>query len=461
MERMFSRKKVFRNYKTVRRPQPARYMVFGFLAIILLGGILLSLPVSSNDGTYTPFLKALFTSTSATCVTGLIVYDTYTHWSIFGRTVIICLIQIGGLGFMTFAGLISLLMRKGTGLKERMLMAQSLNLFDVNDVLRMIKTILVGTFSIEGAAAVVLSVRFIPEYGFLGGVGRGIFIAISAFCNAGFDLMGDAAPFSSLTNYSGDIVVNLTVMALIFIGGLGFFIWADIANARSFKKLSAFSKIVLVTTFSLLFIGAICFFIFEYGNPETMGNMNFRDRILASFFQSVTARTAGFNTIDLGAMSDISVVIMCLLMFIGGSSGSTAGGVKVGTFAVVLLAVISALKGESRVHVMNRRFSSDTVLQSFALVSVSFAVIIVGTLTVSAADGVPFLDSLFEVTSAFCTVGVTVGITSTLSPFSLCLLMALMFLGRVGLMTFTYALFLRGTEVSNKIRYPEVKMIIG
>ena len=362
---------------------------------------------------------------------------------------------------MTFAGLISLLMRKGTGLKERMLMAQSLNLFDVNDVLRMIKTILVGTFSIEGAAAVVLSVRFIPEYGLLGGIGRGIFIAISAFCNAGFDLMGDAVPFSSLTNYSGDMVVNLTVMALVFIGGLGFFVWVEIAEARSFKKLSVFSKIVLVTTFSLLFIGAICFFIFEYNNPETMGDMNFRDRVLASFFQSMTARTAGFNTIDLGAMSDISMVIMCMLMFVGGSSGSTAGGVKVGTFAVAVLAIISVLKGESQVHVMNRRFSRDTVMQSFALVSVSFAVIIVGTLAISAADGIPFLDSLFEITSAFCTVGVTVGITPTLSPFSLCLLMLLMFLGRVGLMTATYALFLRRTEVSNKLQYPEVKMLIG
>lgn len=458
---MFFRKNVFRNYKTVRRPEPTRYMVFGFLAIILLGGVLLSLPVSSNDGTYTPFLKALFTSTSATCVTGLIVYDTYTHWSIFGRTVIICLIQIGGLGFMTFAGLISLLMRRGTGLKERMLMAQSLNLFDVNDVLRMIKTILVGTFSIEGAAAVVLSVRFIPEYGLLGGIGRGVFIAISAFCNAGFDLMGDAAPFSSLTNYSGDLVVNLTVMALIFIGGLGFFVWADIANARSFKKLSVFSKLVLITTFSVLFFGAICFFIFEYDNPATMADMTFRDRVLASFFQSVTARTAGFNTIDLGGMTDISTVIMCMLMFVGGSSGSTAGGVKVGTFAVAVMAVISVLKGQSGVHVMKRRFSRDIVMQSFALILVSFVVIIFGTLAVSAADGVPFLDSLFEVTSAFCTVGVTVGITSTLSPFSLCLLMVLMFLGRVGFMTATYALFLRKTEVSNKIQYPEVKIIIG
>ncbi len=455
------RKNVFRNFKNVRRPEPTRYMVVGFLAIILLGGILLALPVSSNDGTYTPFLKALFTSTSATCVTGLIVYDTYTHWSIFGRTVIICLIQIGGLGFMTFAGLISLLMRRGTGLKERMLMAQSLNLFDVNDVLRMIKTILVGTFSIEGAAAVVLSVRFIPEYGLLGGIGRGVFIAISAFCNAGFDLMGDAAPFSSLTNYSGDIVVNLTVIALIFIGGLGFFIWADIANARSFKKLSVFSKLVLIATCSLLVLGAICFFVFEYDNPETMGDMNFRERVLASFFQSMTARTAGFNTIDLGGMKEISLVIMCLLMFIGGSSGSTAGGVKVGTVAVAFLAVISALKGESHVNVMKRRFSRDIVMQSFALVSVSFAVIIFGTLAISAADGIPFLESLFEVTSAFCTVGVTVGITSSLSPFSLCLIMVLMFLGRVGLMTATYALFLRRTEVSNKIQYPEVKFIIG
>lgn len=455
------RKKLFRNYKTVRNPEPTRYLVFGFLGIIFLGAILLSLPISSNEGTYTPFLNSLFTSTSATCVTGLVVYDTYTHWNIFGRTVIICLIQIGGLGFMTFAGLLSLVVRKGAGLKSRMLMAQSLNLFDMNDVLKMIKTVVVGTFTFEGAAALVLSVRFIPEYGFWGGIGRGVFISISAFCNAGFDLMGNTAPFSSLTDYSGDIVVNLTVMALIFIGGLGFFVWSDIYDAKSFKKLSVFSKLILIVSFGLLFFGAVCFFVFEYSNPETMADLSFRDKILASFFQSVTARTAGFNTINLGGMTDISVVIMCMLMFVGGSSGSTAGGVKVGTVTVAAYAVISAVKGESNVNVMKRRFSRDIVMQSFALVSVSFVVIIVGTLAVSAFDGIPFLASLFEVTSAFCTVGVSVGITPTLSPISLCLLMILMFLGRVGLMTATYAIFLKRTKVSNKIQYPEVKMIIG
>lgn len=455
------RKKLFRSYKKVRNPEPTQYMVFGFLGIILLGAILLSLPISSNNGTYTPFINALFTSTSATCITGLVVYDTFTHWSIFGRTVIICLIQIGGLGFMTFAGLFSLLMRKGTGLKSRMLLAQSLNLFDMNDVLKMIKTVVVGTFSFEGAAAVVLSVRFIPEYGFLGGLGRGVFISISAFCNAGFDLMGNNVPFSSLTEFSGDIVVNLTVIALIFIGGLGFFVWLDIYTAKSFKNLSVFSKLVLIVSLGLLVMGALCFFVFEYNNPETMAEMPFRDKILASFFQSMTARTAGFNTINLGGMTDISIVIMCMLMFVGGASGSTAGGVKVGTLTVAACAVFSALKGENQVNVMGRRFSRDTVMQSFALIFVSFTVIIISALTVSAVDSVPFLESLFEVTSAFCTVGVTTGITTALSPVSLCLLMFLMFLGRVGFMTATYALFLRHTKVSNKIQYPEVKMIIG
>ena len=433
------RKKLFRSYKKVRNPEPTQYMVFGFLGIILLGAILLSLPISSNNGTYTPFINALFTSTSATCITGLVVYDTFTHWSIFGRTVIICLIQIGGLGFMTFAGLFSLLMRKGTGLKSRMLLAQSLNLFDMNDVLKMIKTVVVGTFSFEG----------------------GVFISISAFCNAGFDLMGNNVPFSSLTEFSGDIVVNLTVIALIFIGGLGFFVWLDIYTAKSFKNLSVFSKLVLIVSLGLLVMGALCFFVFEYNNPETMAEMPFRDKILASFFQSMTARTAGFNTINLGGMTDISIVIMCMLMFVGGASGSTAGGVKVGTLTVAACAVFSALKGENHVNVMGRRFSRDTVMQSFALIFVSFTVIIISALTVSAVDSVPFLESLFEVTSAFCTVGVTTGITTALSPVSLCLLMFLMFLGRVGFMTATYALFLRHTKVSNKIQYPEVKMIIG
>ncbi|MBQ7014921.1 MAG: TrkH family potassium uptake protein, partial [Clostridia bacterium] len=300
-----------------------------------------------------------------------------------------------------------------------------------------------------------------PEYGFLGGLGRGVFISISAFCNAGFDLMGNNVPFSSLTEFSGDIVVNLTVIALIFIGGLGFFVWSDIYTAKSFKNLSVFSKLVLIVSLGLLVMGALCFFVFEYNNPETMAEMPFRDKILASFFQSMTARTAGFNTINLGGMTDISIVIMCMLMFVGGASGSTAGGVKVGTLTVAACAVFSALKGENHVNVMGRRFSRDTVMQSFALIFVSFTVIIISALTVSAVDSVPFLESLFEVTSAFCTVGVTTGITTALSPVSLCLLMFLMFLGRVGFMTATYALFLRHTKVSNKIQYPEVKMIIG
>ena len=362
---------------------------------------------------------------------------------------------------MTFTGLFSLVMRRSSGLKSRMLMAHSLNLFDMSDVLKMIKTVIWGTLTFEGTAAVILSVRFIPEYGLLGGLGRGVFISISAFCNAGFDLMGNDAPFSSLTAYSGDLVVNLTVIALIFIGGLGFFVWSEIYEVKSFKSLSVFSKLVLIVSFGLLLLGALCFFVFEYKNPETMADMSFRDKLISSFFQSATARTAGFNTINLGGMTDISTVIMCLLMFVGGSSGSTAGGVKIGTVAVVACAVLSAMKGEVNVNVMKRRLPRETIMQAFALVSVSFAVIVVGTLIVSAVDGIPFLSSLFEVTSAFCTVGVTVGITPTLSPFSLCFLMLLMFLGRVGFMTATYAIFIRRTKVSNKIQYPEVKMIIG
>ena len=273
--------------------------------------------------------------------------------------------------------------------------------------------------------------------------------------------MGDTAPFSSLTNYSGDFVVNFTVMALIFVGGLGFFVWSEIATVRDFRKMSLFSKLVLTVSFAVLILGAVCFFIFEYDNPETISGRPLREKILASFFQSVTARTAGFNTVDLGGMKDITTVMMCMLMFVGGSSGSTAGGVKVGTVAVAVCAVLSALKGESNVTFMKRRFSNDTVLQAFALVSVSFAVIVICSLVMSGVEGLPFIDCLFEVTSAFCTVGVTVGITSTLSPFSLCMLMVLMYLGRVGLMTASYALFMRKTQVSNKIRYPETKMIIG
>lgn len=454
------RRTSFRRFVKTRRPEPTRYIVVGFLLIILLGSIFLSLPMSSRNGTHTPFLNALFTSTSATCVTGLVVYDTYTHWSVFGQTVILLLIQIGGLGFMTVAGLFSLITKRKLSHKEHLLMTQSLNLFDMTDVKRLLRDILVGTFSLEASAAVILTVRFIPDYGFVRGLGTGIFTSISAFCNAGFDLMGGKTPFASLTGYSDDIVVNITVMLLIIIGGLGFFVWEDLVSARSFHKLSIFSKLVLVFTVILILSGTVLILFFECDNPFTIGTMSVKGKVLSSFFQSVTARTAGFNTINIAGMRDITKVLMILLMFVGGSSGSTAGGVKVGTVAVIMCSTIAVISGKNHATTMKRRISDETVVKAFVLVTLSAALILLCSFVICSVEGLKYLDVLFECVSAFCTVGLTLGVTTQLSGFSLSVLMMLMYLGRVGLITASFAL-MNTSDSLNKIQYPECKLIIG
>ncbi|MBO5298944.1 MAG: Trk family potassium uptake protein, partial [Clostridia bacterium] len=310
-----------------RKLSPSAIFIAGFFIIIILGAVLLSLPVSSASGEVTPFFDSLFTAVSSTCITGLVVYDTFTHWSFFGQVVLILLIQIGGLGFMTVATAFTLVFHKNVGHKERMMLVQTFNLNDMSGVVRLFKHIVIGTFSFEGAAAVILAFRFIPDYGLSGGIWRGIFIAISAFCNAGFDLMGTPeGPFASLTAYADDLVVNLTLCFLIAVGGLCFLVWEVIFSGKSFKKMSVQSKIVIIFSASLIIIGALAIFLFEFDNPETLGVLSPKGKILAALFQSVSPRTAGFNTVDLAALTEGSQIIMIILMFIGGSSGSTAGG---------------------------------------------------------------------------------------------------------------------------------------
>lgn len=441
--------------------RPTQIIALGFFLLILTGAILLSLPISSASGKFTPFLNSLFTATSATCITGLVVYDTATHWSLFGKTVILMMIQIGGLGFMTIATLFSFMMRRKITLRERLIMVEALNQNQIQGIVGMTQRILTVTFSVELIGAVVLATRFVPDYGFYG-VYMAIFTAISAFCNAGFDLLGTPEhQFPSLTAYVHDPVVNLTIMGLIIIGGLGFLVWANLHHTRKLSDMQLHTKLVLVITGVLILLGAVAFFISEYRNPKTMGDFSIPEKILASFFQSVTPRTAGFNTIDQGGMTEISKFITVLLMFIGGSPGSTAGGIKTVTFGVVLLAVISVIRGKRDTNIFQKRISTTLIMRSMAIIVLSMFYVLVTFLVVVSVEQKPIIDCLLEVVSAFGTVGLSANLTPSLHDVSKVALSLLMFTGRVGGITLAMAMSLRSREDHSKIRYPEAKVMVG
>lgn len=456
------RKIRIRSERKRRKTNLYRIVVLGFLGIILAGGFLLSLPVASQNGNATNFFDALFTATSATCITGLVVFDTATHWSAFGQALILVMIQIGGLGFMTLGSMFILLFRGDTSLSNRKKIAESLNLNTYSTAASTLRHVIVGTLAFEGAGAIVLSVRLIPDFGVPGGIWRGIFLSVSAFCNAGFDLFGLGNEFASLTAYTDDLVINLTLSALIILGGLGFLVWEDLYTNRKWKKLSLFSRTVLLFTGVLLAVGAIGIFAFETGNPQTMGGLDLRSRILASFFQSVSPRTAGMNSIDLTVMTEASQVLIIFLMFIGASSGSTGGGVKVSTLAVLTAAFTSVLRGQKDVTLMKRRISTETVYRAFVLFCFPMAVILLFTFCICLKEtDLSFLQALFECTSAFATVGLSLSVTPTLSIFSKALLMILMFCGRVGTLTISYALLTDRRKRKNAVRYPEGNILIG
>ncbi len=326
-----------------RRFTPVQILAIGFAIVIFVGAILLSLPISSQTGQRTPFLDCLFTSTSAVCVTGLIVVDTGTHWTYFGKTVIMLLIEVGGLGFMSFATLLALLVGKKITLKERLVMQEALNTFNIQGLVKMARYILLFTLSIQGGGALLLSTQFIPKYGLAKGLYYSIFHSISAFCNAGFDLFGN---FNSLTGVYDNTVIILVIAFLIIIGGLGFYVWYEIYHYKGHRKLSTHSKLVLSATALLLSVGTVLMFIFESRNPGTMANMTFGNKVLSSFFAAVTPRTAGFNSISTSDMTMAGKFLTIILMFIGGASGSTAGGIKVTTAGVLIMTVVCVVKGK-------------------------------------------------------------------------------------------------------------------
>ena len=438
-----------------------RIVAASFAIIILVGALLLTLPVASRDGQSAGFFTGLFTATSSSCVTGLILVDTWTQWTLFGQVVILAMIQLGGLGFMTVVSLISFALHRRIGLSERLIMVSTLNLDSMDGVVRVVRHALMGTFLLEGAGAVLMSLRLVPDFGLAGGLWRAVFHSVSAFCNAGFDLLGGRfGAFSSLAGYQDSPIMLGTTAALIAIGGLGFFVWEDILRARCWGRLSVYSKMVLLITGLLIVGGAAFFFLEEYHNPATLGDMPVWEKALNALFQSVTLRTAGFDAIGQGGLSESSKAMSTILMLIGGSSGSTAGGIKTATVAVLLLALRANLRGREQVTFRGRAIPFSQVLNAMTLTLVVLFVFLIASMVISTVEGLPYLNCAYEVASAMGTVGLTTGITPELTRISQSILIVLMYLGRVGILSFSIAL-MTGKRRPAKLRYPEINVMIG
>lgn len=437
---------------------PTRVILLGFLTIITLGAVVLSLPISSQTGKFTNFIDSFFTSTSATCVTGLVRFDTYTHWSCFGKTVILCLIQIGGLGFMTMAISLIALTKKRIGIDTRVIMQNSISAPQIGGIVKLTKKIFIGTAIIEGSGAVLLSIHFIPRLGILKGIVYSIFHSVSAFCNAGFDLMGYQSQFSSLIGEASNWYFNIVIMLLITVGGLGFVVWFDLINSKfKFKELHLQSKLVLVVSGTLTALGAIAIFFFEL-NGTLYKDMSLSEKILASLFQSVASRTAGFNTVNLAGLTDSSLYMMIILMFIGGSTGSTAGGLKTTTFAVLILTIFSTVKRKKDLECFGRRLE-DALGKTAACLFTIYIMVSVGTaMIVSNIENISMLEALFECVSAMATVGSTLAITTKLSVISEIILIILMMLGRIGSVTVLSALFSDKSKITSKLAQEKIQI---
>ena len=429
-------------------------IILGFAGVILLGSILLMLHFSSVDRIPTPFHEALFTATSAVCVTGLVVKDTGSYWSMAGQTIILVLIQIGGLGVVTVAASVSILSGKKISLMQRSTMQDAISAPKVGGIVRLTRFILKGTFLLEAAGALLLLPAFLPDYG-----GKGIwmsaFHSISAFCNAGFDILGTADnPFPSLTRYSGNAFVNVEIMLLIIVGGIGFLTWDDIyTNKLNFKCYRMQSKIILMTTAGLILFPTVFFFVCD------LKNLSAGKRLLAAVFQSVTTRTAGFNTINISKMSEASKAVMIMLMLIGGSPGSTAGGMKTTTFTVLILNAIATFRSKENVGAFGRRLEYPVIKNAATIAMLYFNLFFLGGIAISVYEGLPLLDCLYEAASAVGTVGLTLGITPGLHVFSQTVLIILMYLGRVGGLTLIYAVF-SGRDKGNA-KLPLEKITVG
>lgn len=432
-------------------------IAIGFLMIIAAGTFLLMLPIASRSGESAGFLNALFTSTSSTCVTGLVVVDTYTNWTLFGQIVILVLIQIGGLGFITIGVFFSIFMKRRIGLKERNLIQESMNTLQIGGTVRLVRKIVFYTLMIEGTGALLLMIRFVPQFGAAEGIWYGIFHSISAFCNAGFDLMGRFEPYSSLCLYHDDLLVNLVIMALIIIGGIGFIVWDDISVHKwKVKNYLLHTKIVLTMTVILIVGGSVCFYLLE---QENLMELDVKSRILTSVFGAVTPRTAGFNTVDTGIYTEGTRMLTVILMFIGGSPGSTAGGIKTTTMMVILLYIWSTLRNKSGLNIYGRRMDEDSIKKAATVFFINLMLAASCTLMMTGMEPLPLSDIFMEIFSAIGTVGISTGITRDVSIMSKYMLVVLMYCGRIGSMSF--ALFFTEKKHNAPVKLPIERITIG
>ncbi len=443
-----------------RELQASQVLVLGFLSVILIGAIILATPFVTQSGESIGFVNAFFTATSAVCVTGLVVVDTGSYWNYFGKTVIIILIQIGGLGFMTMASLLTIMAGKKFSLKNRMMMQESMGAYHLSGIVRLTKYAVRMTIIFEAIGAFILSFRFIPMYGRAKGIYYSIFHSISAFCNAGFDIMGTG---NSLSQFVKDPLISITISMLVIIGGLGFIVVLELLRFKKFRKWTLNTKVVVVSTLLLLIIPFIVILSVEYSNPNTIGSLTIPQKVLASFFATMTPRTAGFNTIDIPSMRPPVLVITMILMFIGGSPSSTAGGVKTTTVALFMVTIFSILRGKKDVEAFGRRIPEENVKRAIAVIGIAllFLIIIITSLSIT-EKGASFFEVVFETLSAYGTVGLSVGLSSKLTTAGKIIMSVAMFLGRVGALTLLFAATSKLKSNQNlMISYPAERISIG
>ncbi len=442
-----------------RKFSQTRLIAMGYISIIIIGTVLLMLPFASRSGVSAGFVPALFTAISSSCVTGLVVLDTATSWSVFGQAVILCLIQIGGLGFMTIATMFSMLLKRRMGLREREIMVESINTEHIGGIKNLTKKIIAGTAIFEGAGALLLATRFIPEFGWAKGIWYSVFHSISAFCNAGFDLMGIKEPYTSLVPFADDAVVMIVISLLVIIGGIGFLVWDDISKKKlKFKRYQLHTKIVLTVTAILLVVPTVLFFIFE--RNFTNEGLGFGQSLMNSVFDSVTARTAGMNSTDTSLLSPASKILTVFLMFIGGSPGSTAGGIKTTTLAVIAISTFNGITRRQSKGVFGRRLEKDAIHKASSVVFTNMSLAIFGIIAILAIQpDFSIGDVVFECVSAIGTVGMTTGITRDLATVSRLIIAFLMFCGRVGSVSFALALMEK--KAAPPVKNPREKITIG
>lgn len=454
--------------KINRQLSTTQVIALGFISAILIGAVILSLPLSSASGEFTPFIDSLFTSATSVCVTGLVVVTTATHWSLFGKIIILVLIQLGGLGIVSFTTGIMMVIGRRITLRDRMLLEDALNLDTLSGLVKFLQRIFKGTFLVEGIGAGCYAIVFIPQYGIIKGIWYSVFHSVSAFCNAGIDILGS----DSFIPYASNAWINIVTMCLVITGGIGFLVWWDVTNninklvqheytaKMAVKKLHLHSKIVIITTFFLITCGATLVFALEFNNPDTIGNMSVGNKILASFFQSVVLRTAGFITFSQAGMHSSTIIICLFLMFIGGSSISTSGGIKTTTFAVLFLSTRATIKGSTHLVVFNRTIPHKTVQKALAVTVVSLTALLIAVFALHLAEGGSLLDATFEATSAVATVGLSRDFTAAMGVAGKLIITFCMYLGRIGPISMVI-FFNRQQQGSKYFSYPHEDITVG